>query len=254
MGIRHNITIGSKTFGSKAKAIEFYQKILHSYSAKEPLSDVDFNNLIDLFNYSLKENNAQTEETTIKVESNDDSSISSVDEADELIVDDIIVDYHPTYRSTKCFYFVIDQHYELFSYRLSINGGLSDLKLFSVACRNAVKERLRSFKKNQFKFRPVRCAVSNEIVEWEKCQIDHKAPLTFSVIVKSFIVSKKISLSDIEYSCDDSIIEFIDRKLALEFDEFHKEMAVLRLLSTKENTKRASAARIKPSKKDSILK
>jgi hypothetical protein len=142
---------------------------------------------------------------------------------------------------------------QLFSYLLAINGALSDNQHFSRACRFLVHERLRRFKKQQFKNRPVKCALTNEIVEWEECQIDHKAPLTFSVIVKSFIVANKIDISSVEYFYENSMERFVDKNIAEKFDAFHKEMAVLRVLSTKQNRKLSSGARIKPTQKDGTL-
>jgi hypothetical protein len=143
---------------------------------------------------------------------------------------------------------------QIFSYRLAINGDWSNEKLFSRACRFTIANRLRDFKKHCFKNRPVKCALTNEIIEWKECQIDHKAPLTFSVIIKSFIIANKLDLSTIKYGAKNGVEYFLDEELAQKFDLFHKEMAVLRVLSTKENNKRASSARIKPTKKDGVLK
>ena len=154
------------------------------------------------------------------------------------------------------FFGVIDgkNHKDIFSYRMAINGLPSDQRMFSRACRFSVHNRIRKFKIEQFKNRPVRCVISGEIVEWEECQVDHKSPLTFSVIVKSFIVANNLDISKIEYTYSNSREIFVDEAITEKFYEFHKKMAVLRIISTKENRKLSGSARVKPTKKDSILK
>lgn len=229
MGKGHSITIGDLKFDSKSQAIEFYKKILNSYEADTELNDEDFESVL-----ALCKKNMETEK-------------------EPLTIDNIIVDFHPTYHNTKCFQIVIDGYCYMFSYRLSISGSMSDMQLFSKACRNAVNDHLREYKKDKFKNRPVRCAITNEIVEWEECQIDHKFPLTFSVIVKSFIVANKINVKNIEYTFEHYLDEFSDKALANKFCDFHNGMAVLRILSIKCNNKLAANARITPTKKDKAL-
>lgn len=212
--------------------------ILNSYQAGEELNEQDYQSIKNLVyrDFESEEIEAYEKETGDYVKS-------------------VIVDFHPDFKNTKCF-FLLGGHEEkeIFSYRLAINGDLSNEELFSRACRFTIANRLRDFKKNQFKNRPVKCAITNQVVEWEECQVDHKSPLTFSVIVKSFIVANKIDISTIEYGIENGREYFLNEELAHKFDLFHKEMAVLRLLSTKENNKRANSARIKPTKKDNLLK
>lgn len=169
-------------------------------------------------------------------------------------MDGVVVDNHPEFPDTRCFFLIHPSgEWIPFSYRLSISGALSADKVFSRACREVVSERLRNFKKECFRHRPVRCAVTNATVEWEECQIDHKAPLTFSVIVRAFIVANQIDTSTVEYLDDGPKPRFSDPNLAAKFDVFHKDMAVLRLVATRQNASRASDARIKPTKRDSVL-
>jgi|GEM_PF-791190 hypothetical protein len=169
----------------------------------------------------------------------------------------VMVDRHPDFRTTKCFYFlsVIDgeKSKDIFSYRMAINGLPSDMQTFSRACRFSVHERIRKFKMQQFKNRPVRCAISNEIIEWEECQVDHKSPLTFSVIVKSFLVANNLDISKVEYTYNNSREKFVDETITEKFYEFHRKMAVLRIISTKENLKLSGSARVKPTQKDGVL-
>ena len=222
------IIIGESTFGSKAEATRFYKAILERYSPGTKLNEVDVCSILALCKLQWDPNS-------------------------ESKIDAIIVDYHPAHKETKCFQIEIDGDLHLFSYIISINGGISDMRLFSRACRFAVANSLRDYKKEIFKNRPVRCALTNEVTEWEECQVDHKAPLTFSVIVKSFAVAQNIDFSRIEYKFDNLIDEFADEELAVKFREFHERMAVLRILAKNANIKLSASARITPTRKDTAL-
>ena len=235
---RYELKIGFRKFTSKTQALAFYKAILNTYKVGEKLNVHDFESLRNLIyrNFKNEEIEAYEKETGNYLKA-------------------IIVDSHPNFKTTKCFFCLnSNEKKEIFSYRLAINGNLSNEALFSSACRFTIAHHLRKFKKHCFKNRPVRCAVTNKVLEWEDCQVDHKAPLTFSVIVRSFIVAYKIDLTAIKYGIDNGREYFCDEQLARRFDLFHKEMAVLRLLSIKENNKRANNGRIKPSKKDGTLK
>lgn len=234
---RHPISVGVNIFPSKSKALEYFRGILNSYEAGDKLGKDDFKSVHDLAcrNYDSEE--------LIEYENDEENLIKF-----------IVVDYHPEFKSTKCFFLITRAEEEyVFSYRLAINGALSDRQRFSNACRFLVSSRLRDFKKQHFKNRPVKCAMTNKVVEWEECQVDHKSPLTFSVIVKSFIIANNIDVSSVEYSSEYTKEHFVNKELAEKFDFFHKEMAVLRILSTGENNKLSANARIKPTKKDGVL-
>lgn len=225
---RAPITVGELTFASKAEALRFYKAILDKYNPGEKLNGPDFNSVLDL--------------TRLQWDPQGESDISA-----------IVVDYHPAHNETKCYLIEIDGSLHLFSYMLSINGSMSHMRIFSRACRYAVSGRLRKFKMEIFKNKPVRCALTNDIVKWENCHVDHKSPLTFSVIVKSFIVANNIDLQNIEYKFDNLIDEFANEEISIKFREFHERMAVLRILSKGANAKLSASARITPSKKDTDL-
>lgn len=263
---KYSISIGDKTFGSKSKALAFYKNILNSYRVGETLSEEDYTNIIDLVYADFIKEEITAYETEYDAEYDGEKMNVKclVQQIREQIQDygyetgehisSAKVDYHPEFSSVKCFFLMDGSNsIQIFSYLLAINGAISDNQRFSKACRHLVSERLREFKKQRFENRPVKCAITNEIVEWEECQIDHKAPLTFSVIVKSFIIAHKIDISKVEYVCEITKEQFADQELVDKFDAFHKEMAVLRVLSTKQNNKLSGGARIKPSKKDGTL-
>ncbi len=249
---RFAITIGDTTFASKTAALQFYKEILNKYDFNEIITDDDAKHLLVL---SLKEEGKPEDINKLSEEIVADFSKNNNDK--DWDFHGVMVDRHLDFRTTKCFYFFGEdkegKFKDIFSYRMAINGQPSDMQIFSRACRFTVYDRIRKFKIQQFKNRPVRCAISNIVVEWEECQVDHKAPLTFSVIVKSFLVANDLDISKIEYTYSNSRENFADTDIAEKFYEFHRKMAVLRIASTKENLKLSGSARIKPTKKDGIL-
>ena len=225
---RTALIIAGLTFESKSKAVSFFRSIIDRYDSGTELTETDFKHVIALAREKW------------------DPEASAKAEA-------VIVDTHPFHSQTKCFHIVIDGYLHLFSYLIAINGAPSNFSIFSRACRQAVAPRLREYKKSVFKNRPVRCALTNEVVEWEDCQIDHKAPLTFSVIVKSFIVATRQDLNAVQYTFDRFVDEFAAEQLANQFRDFHEQMAVLRVLSKGSNRRLSSSARLTPTKKDTVL-
>lgn len=225
---KNKLKIGCKDFQTKKEALEYYKNILNSYNQTEELRNADFTDIRDLYLYEKKKNDIQLKK--------------------------IIVDKHTKYKSTKCFYVILtDNTQEIFSYRLAVNGSLSNEQLFNNACRESISQRLKSFKKKVFKNRPVKCAISTKELEWEESHIDHKNPLTFSVIVKAFVTMNNLDVNKIDYVENDGIVSFKEKNLSISFDEFHKKMAVLRIVSKEENLKRSGSSRVKPTSKDFLL-
>lgn len=249
---RFSITIGDSVFPSKKAALEFYKQIIDMYEFGQKLSDEHAKSLIAL---GFKEEVTPEELTEFAEETVAD--FQKNDEIQSTKLHGIMVDRHPEFRTTKCFYFFGDvdgkAEKSIFSYRMAINGLPTDMQSFSRACRFLVADRIRRFKIERFKNRPVKCDLTGSVVEWEGCQVDHKAPLTFSVIVKSFIVSNDIDVSTVEYEYRNSKEYFVDKKLCEKFYEFHRKMAVLRILSSDVNFKLSGSARVKPTKKDGVL-
>lgn len=239
---KREIEIGERNFKTKKSAIEFYKTILNKYDANMSLDDSDYSAVLDLFNYNPSENNQIEEIESLPEE-----------QSDVLYIDDIIVDLHPVYKKTKCFYIISDEEKWLFSYLLAINGNLSDEKKFTIACRNAIKNTLHKFKEQLFENKPVKCAITKKTVGWENSHIDHKAPMTFSVIVKTFINSNAINIANIELEYEDSLWSFSDKDFERKFIDYHNKVALLRIISSEENLKISSNARLKPTKNDHVI-
>ena len=235
----HQIKIGDIQFTSKKSAAEYYKNILTKYEPNTLIDENDYFDLVNLLNY----NSEPKDQAHQGVDEENEESIA-------IEVDDIYVNNHPVYKKTKCFYVVFGKEEWLFSYLLAINGGLSDEKKFYISCRNSIKTVLHEFKTKIFKNKPVRFAVTKNILTWETCQIDHKAPMTFSVIVKTFIKAKNIEVTDVDLSYENSIWKFLNKEFEREFIEYHNKLALLRVISTEENQKISSKARLKPTKSD----
>lgn len=224
---KNKLKIIDKVFNTKKEALEYHKNILNSYEIDEKLN---YNDFIDIKNLYLYDKNIK-----------------------DININYILVKKHTKY-SNKCFYiFFSDGASDIFSYRLAINGALTNIQKFTHACREAVEYRIKKLKRSIFKRRPVFCTLSSRILEWEDAHIDHKAPLTFSVIVKAFIVSHDIDIDMIEFEEKDGIVTFRDLGISVSFDKFHKNMALLRVVSKNENIKRSSNARIKATKNDFLL-
>ena len=107
---RFSIRIGSQEFASKTQALLFYKMILNSYQAGEELNEQDYQSIKNLVyrDFESEEIEAYEKETGDYVKS-------------------VIVDFHPDFKNTKCF-FLLGGHEEkeIFSYRLAINGDLSN--------------------------------------------------------------------------------------------------------------------------------
>lgn len=236
---KREIEIGERKFKTKKSAREFYRNILNKYDTGMSLDDSDFSAVFDLLNYNPSES----------IQADEIESLAE-EEDDVLYIEDIIVDLHPIYNKTKCFYIQFEKEKWLFSYLLAINGNLSDEQKFTIACRNAIKKTLHKFKEQLFKNKPVKCAITKKTLEWENSHIDHKAPMTLSVIVKTFINSNAINITDIELEYKDSLWRFSDKDLENKFIDYHDQLALLRIISSEENLKISSAARLKPTKND----
>lgn len=239
---RKDIVINDKIFKTKKSALEFYKNILNKYEPGSSLDDDDFLHIVDLVNYQ-------------PASAYEDEVLPAPEENGEVMeIDDVFVDFHPVFKKAKCFFVVFGEEEWLFSYILSINGDLSPERKFYIACRNSVKGALHGFKEEIFKNKPVKCPISKQFLTWENCHIDHKSPMTFSVIVKTFIESRKVDIYEIELKYENYLWQFENEETNNEFLEYHNNLAILRAISVEENLKLSSKARLTLGKNDHKLK
>jgi hypothetical protein len=160
----------------------------------------------------------------------------------------------------KCFHVIrSDGSRENFSYKKCINGDSPPFTNFSVACRSAVKAEIHAFKaayfeKHQNAAFQVQCPETKIWMTFSEAHADHRPPLCFSVIVKSFSHAKAIDLTQVSYSSEDRYGHiFTDEKLSSEFAKWHKGMAQLRVIHSKRNSQKAHMGRVTPTKADHQL-
>lgn len=108
---------------------------------------------------------------------------------------------------------------------------------FNAACRKAVYPQIVEFRKTvtEADGRFI-CAVTGEKLEWDEGSIDHIYPLTFSMIVKTFIEQNNIEITtELTKPSDGDGRDFADKTLQESFCEFHGEHAQLRPIKSSIN-------------------
>lgn len=260
--MKKNIKIGDKEYKSKKDAISHYRIILNSYDYGQSLNDDDYDDLIDLLDYSYSFNNLE-ENTNDNIKEPLEIDVSKENhdkiENGDLIIEEIKV--AKVQYNCKCFeLFYNDDTSQYISYLMIINNKkYTPESLFNIACRNSIQDDLQYVKKGYFKNNSikgqVKCQETNQLSKWEELAVDHRQPNTFSVIVDRFKEVYKIDINEIEYtSTENNLIIFKDELLALEFVKYHKEKANLRIVRKECNSSRTGMARIKRTTKDLSIK
>lgn len=139
--------------------------------------------------------------------------------------------------------------------------GKSLYQEFAEACRQAVQADLAEAKKRHFaEFGDtegkVRCEVTGEKVSFPEAHLDHKKPLTFQVIVTTFIKARKIEIrpemlsvpSDAQF-----VTTFADRELEAAFREYHHSVRMLRIVKARTNLSLGGSERITQPKRPVLL-
>ncbi len=227
---RQPIIVGDRAFATKAAAKKHYRLVLNVDPAGRFLDETEFRDVMDL----LALHPRYTEKIGVGVQ-----AVS------------ITVNEYGT-RS-----FILhrdDGSLEDFSYIKCVDGDHKPFVEFSRACRRSVESRLHDWKAAQMDGRTTRCAVSGEVVTFSEAHVDHKPPLTFSVIVKAFAVANNIDLLRVRYNRAGVVgVAFFDPSLSSQFDAFHARMAVLRIVRDTENLRASYGARVTPTEKDGTL-
>ena len=253
--------IGQNEYRYKKDAILHYRNILNSYDFGESLSELDFNDIIDLLDYDyfnyLVENDISKENSeldiTVEKEINDNSNDV------ELIIEDIKVS--KVQFNTKCFeVYYSDKSSQYISYLMIINRvKYTPEKLFNIACRNSIHSNIQSVKQSYFDSNSikgqVKCQETGILSKWSELAVDHRQPNTFSVILDRFKEVNKINFETIEFITNEiNQVVFQDINLAEKFRQYHKEKASLRIVRTECNSSRTGMARLKRTSKDLTIK
>jgi hypothetical protein len=95
------------------------------------------------------------------------------------------------------------------------------------------------------------CAETGERISRDQAHMDHRAPLTFEVIVTTFLVGRGLSLDMVPITTgrDDQVSpEITDPALAAAFRSYHARVALLDLVKNTANLSQSSRQRMKPSR------
>lgn len=160
----------------------------------------------------------------------------------------------------KCFHIIrSDGSRENFSYKKCIAGDPPPFTTFSVACRRAVAGELDAFKRKYFEEKQnseakVKCPETGKWITLQESHVDHKSPMSFSVIVKFFLSAESLDPATISYTREGLYgSELSDDAIAGKFREWHRKNATLRVIEAGRNLSKAHLARVKPTKDDQTL-
>lgn len=227
------IVIGNKEFKYQKDALEFFKEILNSHRANKTIEGETHDLLLSL--------------------------IERHPEAEQKIGIGIERFYKaPTEIGTNCFWIErTDGSKTDFSYYTAVKAkGKSLYQEFAEACRSSVNEDLKRtkeefFQKHGDKDGKVECEVSGNKIGIYESHLDHKKPLTFQVLVNTFIAANNITISREMLSTSKDAqftTEFIDQEIKNKFKEYHHKMAQLRILNPKANLSLGGSERITKSK------
>jgi hypothetical protein len=168
-----------------------------------------------------------------------------------------------TDQGTDCFWLERNDGIKTeFSYVSCVNAkGNSLYQEFAEACRQAVQPYLDAAKKAHFEKHgdadgKVPCEVTGELVAIYESHLDHKKPMTFQVIVATFIAARKIEIRpDMLSTSQDAqfVTTFVDKELERDFRNYHSSVAVLRIVMPRANLSLGGSERLIKPKRPVIL-
>lgn len=97
----------------------------------------------------------------------------------------------------------------------------------------------------------VPCAVSHERIGKDDGHMDHRPPMTFEVIVETFLAGQRLSADDVPITQgqDDQVVpEVTDKALIEAFQAYHSSVAKLDFVKVKVNLAQASRNRVRPTR------
>jgi hypothetical protein len=95
------------------------------------------------------------------------------------------------------------------------------------------------------------CAETGERISRDQAQMDHRAPLTFEVIVRTFLASQGLALDQVPITSgrDEQVSpEIADSALAERFRGYHAKVALLDLVKDTANLVQSARHRMKPTR------
>lgn len=227
------VRLGEFHFSSKKEANQFYSEILNRVTLDEPLTDTDFDYVMALLlNHPQAEEKIGIGVKALKVASG-------------------------AYAGSRCFHIVrADESVENFSIGKCINGEHSDFYKLCIACRRAVENDVRGYKRKFFEENAdcngcVKCPRTGILVTYQQAHVDHREPFTFSALVHFFSKAKNLDISTLSYETSGRYgNEFQNIALSESFRLWHKENAKLRIIHGASNLKKGYLGRVTSTKAD----
>lgn len=230
MGRGKPVEIATRTFENQSKATDFFKGMLNRYSAGDQVTDDDSLDLAALLE--------RHDEYAQKVG-------CGVDHFEVMA----------TEHGTNCFRIVrTDGSGTDFSYRHCITQRPPTRKQdVSQAFRRAVQldlytARDRFFAQHRGADGRVTCAVTGERIGRDESHMDHRPPMTFEVIVTTFLEGRGMSLEEVPISRgrDEQVSpEVTDAGLIEAFRSYHTRVAKLDIVRTSVNLSQSARHRIK---------
>jgi hypothetical protein len=149
-----------------------------------------------------------------------------------------------------------------FSYRTAISAKEKSLyQEFLEACRVAVQDHLLLAKKEYFekwgdRDKKVKCALTGDKVAISESHLDHEKPLTFEVLVNTFIGANDIEIKpEMLLMSQDAHFQttMIDQELKDKFRRYHYKMAKLRVIKAEQNLSLGGSERIRKSRNPVLI-
>ena len=149
-----------------------------------------------------------------------------------------------------------------FSFHACIKGQPRSVeKEFSKACRQAIRADLKKAKETHFEIHgnqlgQVSCELTGKMITIEEAHLDHMPPMTFQVIVESFLTANAIvpnqsmltEMKDAQFSTI-----FTDKELERNFQIYHHKIARLRILAASENLRTGPQHRIRDAQRPVLV-
>ena len=235
---RQPIVINERTFRTQAETIDFFKEMLNRYRNGQDVTGDDYDMLLAL--------------------------LERHPEADKKIGCGVKRLYKDrTEMPTSCFWIErIDGSTTDFSYLSAIKSkGKSLLQEFLEACRNAVHDDLRRTKKSFFdkygnEDGKVSCDITGDYIALYESHLDHMKPLTFQVLVITFVNANEIEICPEMLSMSQDAqfrTSFVDPELRDRFRRYHHKTAKLRIITAERNLSLGGSERILKSKNPVII-
>jgi hypothetical protein len=214
MAKRATITVCGTTYKTKKELIEAVRSVLYRYQPGEFLDDGDFDLLFDL----LHRHPSAKEKIGCGV---------------------ISIGVHLTEWSNQGFFLLRQDGSRTdfsFLHCISPKSPLAD---FKSAARVEVFTQIRDFKKSAFGGQMLfRCELTGEEVEYGNAHVDHVTPITFDRLIFDFMDQFGVDPNTVQIGgFGDGEMEksIADKTIAEAWKKFHKENAILRVISAKAN-------------------